>query len=187
MVQTLLKPLRLEEFLTLPGTKPASEFFDGQITQKPMSQGKHSTIQSDLGAALNGLLKPNKIARAYPELRCTFGNRSIVPNLAIFTWENIPRNTNGKVANTFLTAPDWTIEIISPDQSQTKVIRNILHCLDHGTQMSWLIDPEEEMIFVYLANRTIAIFDQPTQRLPVPDCAAAVELTIGQIFSWLED
>jgi Uma2 family endonuclease len=120
-------------------------------------------------------------------MRCTFAGRSIVPDLAIFTWHHIPLDTSGKVTNAFATAPDWTPEILSPNQSQAKVVRNILHCLDHGTQMGWLIDPEEEMIFVYLANRTIAIFDKPTQFLPVPDFAAGVELTIGQIFSWLED
>jgi Uma2 family endonuclease len=187
MVQTPLKPLTLEEFLTLPETKPASEFVDGQIIQKPMPQGKHSTIQSDLGTTVNGALKPAKIARAYPELRCTFGGRSMVPDLAVFTWERIPRDTDGKVANAFTIAPDWTIEILSPDQSQTKVVRNILHCLDHGTQMGWLIDPEEEMIFVYFANRTIVIFEARSQQLPVPDFASAIELTIGQIFGWLED
>jgi Uma2 family endonuclease len=187
MVQTPLKPLTLEEFLTLPDTKPASEFVDGQIIQKPMPQGKHSTIQSDFGTTVNGALKPAKIARAYPELRCTFGGRSIVPDLAVFTWERIPRDATGKVANVFTIAPDWTIEILSPDQSQTKVVRNILHCLDHGTQMGWLIDPEEEMIFVYFANRTIAVFDEPTQRLPVPEFAVGVELSIGEIFGWLED
>jgi Uma2 family endonuclease len=194
MVQTPLKPLTIEEFLTLPETKPASEFVDGQIIQKPIPQGKHSTIQSDCGTTINGLLKPTKIAHAYPELRCTFGGRwsttdrrsSTVPDLAVFTWERIPRDANGKVANAFTVAPDWTIEILSPDQSQTRVVRNILHCLDHGTQMGWLIDPEEEMIFVYFANRTIAVFDEITQRLPVPEFAAGVELTIEQIFSWLE-
>jgi Uma2 family endonuclease len=185
--QTSFKSLTLEQFLKLPDTKPASEFFNGQIIQKPKPQGKHSTIQSDFGTTVNGALKPAKIARAYPELRCTFGGRSIVPDLAVFTWERIPRDATGKVENAFTVAPDWTIEILSPDQSQTKVVRNILHCLDHGTQMGWLIDPEEEMIFVYFANRTIAVFDEPTQRLPVPEFAVGVELSIGQIFGWLED
>jgi Uma2 family endonuclease len=89
--------------------------------------------------------------------------------------------------NSFSIAPDWTIEILSPTQSQTKVVRNILHCLDHGTQMGWLIDPEEEMIFVYFADRTIAVFDAATQQLPVPGFAVAIELKLGEIFSWLED
>ncbi len=78
-------------------------------------------------------------------------------------------------------------EIVACARLEARQPDAILHCLDHGTQMGWLTDPEEEMIFVYLANCTIAIFDEPTQRLPVPDFASTVELTIGQIFSWLED
>ncbi|NJM56904.1 MAG: Uma2 family endonuclease [Synechococcales cyanobacterium RU_4_20] len=83
-----------------------------------------------------------------------------------FTWACIPRDASGEVANPFSIAPDWVIDILSPGQSQTKVVRNILHCLTHGTQMGWLIDPEEK---------------------PVPNFASALQLTVGQIFSWLED
>jgi len=187
MVQTPAKPLTLDEFLKLPETKPASELIDGQIIQKPMPQGKYSTIQSDLGADINLALKPQRIARAYSELRCTFGDRSIVPDLTVFTWERIPRDQNGKVSNSFAIAPDWTIEILSPDQSQTKVIRNILHCLAYGTQIGWLIDPEEELVFVYFADRTLAVFEQESDRLPVPTFAESFSLTVGKLFSWLTE
>nr|WP_310484452.1 Uma2 family endonuclease [Chamaesiphon sp. VAR_48_metabat_403] len=67
-------------------------------------------------------------------------------------WERISRDADGKVANVFEIAPDWTIEILSPDQSQTKVVRNILYCISNGTQMGWLIDPAEELVFVYRAD-----------------------------------
>jgi Uma2 family endonuclease len=36
MVQTSVKQIALDEFLELPETKPASEYVDGQIIQKPM-------------------------------------------------------------------------------------------------------------------------------------------------------
>jgi len=186
MVQTPAKPITLAEFLTLPETKPASEFIDGQIIQKPMPQGKHSTIQSDLGAEINQVLKPQRIARAYPDLRCTFGDRSIVPDVTVFTWTRIPLDPNGEVSNIFALAPDWTIEILSPDQGQTKVVRNILHCLAHGTQMGWLIDPEERLIFVYSADSRVAVFEEVGDRLPVPPFAEPVVVTVGQLFSWLE-
>jgi Uma2 family endonuclease len=187
MVQTPTKPLTLDEFLKQPDTKPASEFIDGQIIQKPMPQGKHSTVQLDLGADINIALKPQHIARAYSELRCTFGDKSIVPDIAVFTWERIPRDENGKVSNTFAIVPDWTIEILSPDQSQTKVVRNILHCLAHGTQMGWLIDPEEELVFVYFSDRTIAVFEVASDRLPVPIFAESFNLTVGKLFEWLSE
>ncbi len=41
MVQAQPKILTLEEFLKLPETKPAREYIDGKIIQKPMPQGKH--------------------------------------------------------------------------------------------------------------------------------------------------
>jgi Uma2 family endonuclease len=187
MVQTASKPLTLDEFLQLSETKPASEFIDGQIIQKPMPQGKHSTIQSDLAADIHRVLKPQRIARACPELRCTFGGRSTVPDLAVFTWERIPRDENGEVANSFAIAPDWTIEILSPDQSHTKVVRNILHSLGHGTQMGWLIDPEEVLVFVYFADRTLAVFEELGDRIPVPTFAESFNLSVGEMFSWLTE
>jgi Uma2 family endonuclease len=53
--------------------------------------------------------------------------------------------------------------------------------------MGWLIDPDEESIFVYRNDRTIAVFEQPQDLIPVPDFASNLELTVAQIFSWLED
>lgn len=155
MVQAPYKPLTLAEFLQCPEVKPANEFIDGQIIQKPMPQGKHSTIQGELVLAINIVVKAKRIARAFPELRCTFGGRSTVPDIVVFQWDRIPRDDNGEIANAFNIAPDWTIEILSPDQSQTKVIKNILHCLKHGTQMGWLIDPSEQTVFIYLAGQEV--------------------------------
>jgi Uma2 family endonuclease len=187
MVQTPIKTLTLDEFLKLPETKPAREFINGEIIQKPMPQGKHSTVQSDFVSAANTVLKPQRIARAYSELRCTFGGRSIVPDIAVFTWERIPRDENGEVANTFAIPPDWTIEILSPEQNQTKVVRNILHCLRHGTQMGWLIDPAEKLVFVYFNDQRILLFELETDSLPVPSFAESFNLTVGQLFGWLNE
>lgn len=185
MVQTPFKSLSLEEFLKLPETKPASEYIDGQIIQKPMPQGKHSLIQSELVPAINATVKPQRIARAFSELRCTFGGRSTVPDVSVFVWDRIPRDRKGEVANVFLLAPDWTIEILSPDQSQTKVTKNILHCLKYETQMGWLIDPDEQTVFVYLPNQLPQVFDQPDEQLPVPLFASELQLSVGNLFGWL--
>jgi len=187
MLQISTKSLTLEEFLELPETKPASEFINHQIIQKPMPQGKHSVIQGELCTAINGILKSQKIARSFPELRCTFDGRSIVPDVSVYTNQKIPRDQTGKIINRFNIAPDWTIEILSPEQNQTKVIKNILHCLKNGTQMGWLIDPEEETVFIYLSKQEIQVLDQPDRKIPVPSFAEKFELTIQQLFNWLLD
>ena len=185
MVTTPSKPITLEEFLRLSETKPASEYIGGKIIQKPMPKGKHSTIQTELSTAINNALKPQKTARAFSELRCTFGGRSTVPDVTVFTWERIPRDDNGAIADSFQAAPDWTIEILSPDQSQTKVTKNILYCLDNGTELGGLIDPSEESVIVYFPGQQPAFFETGTDVLPVPDFARAFQLTLGELFGWL--
>lgn len=185
MVRTPNKTLTLEKFLNLPETEPASEYIDGRIIQKPMPQGEHSAVQTELPPAINLVVKSQKIARAFSELRCTFGGRSIIPDVSVFVWSRIPRKENGEVANVFSIAPDWTIEILSPDQNQTKVTKNILHCLKYGTQMGWLIDPSEQCVFVYLPDQPTAFYDEFNARLPVPEFAKDFNLTVKDLFSWL--
>lgn len=192
MVQTSTKLFTLEEFLALPETKPASEFIDGQIIQKPMPKGRHSAIGTELPSAINQKLKTEKIARAFVELRCVFGGRAIVPDIAVFVWDRIARNSDSTIANEFYAAPDWTIEILSPDQSQTRIVKKILHCFQHGTQMGWIINPDEFSIFVYTpgdAERFLTDFydlDAPDEQVAVPEFAKVLNLTVGQVFSWLE-
>jgi Uma2 family endonuclease len=185
MVTTPSKPITLKEFLALPETKPASEYIDGKIIQKPMPQGEHSTIQAELIIALNGAFKPQKIARAFPELRCTFGGRSTVPNVSVFTYNRIPRQDNGRIANAFNIEQDWTIEILSPEQNQTRVTKNILHCLDNGTKLGWLIDPKEQSVLIFFPKQQPAFFEAATDVLPVPSFAQAFQLTLGELFDWL--
>jgi len=43
-------------------------------------------------------------------------------------------------------APDWLIEIRSPDQNTLELQNKILHCLINGTQLAWLIDIQRKQI-----------------------------------------
>lgn len=180
---TNTKTLTLEEFLSLPETKPASEFINGKISQKPMPQGEHSLIQLELVNAINSVVKAQKIACAFPELRCVFGGRAIVPDISVFRWDRIPLTSSGKIANRFETYPDWAIEILSPDQSQTEVLGKLLFCSSAGTELGWLIDPFDEAILVITPVRQMDIFEGD-RTLPVLD-NIHLTLTANEIFAWL--
>lgn len=185
-MQTPTKPITLTEFLQQPETKPASEYINGHISQKPMPQGQHSTIQGELVTTINAATKAHRIAWALPELRCTFHQRSIIPDVAVFRWDRLPVNDDGTIANSFNAPPDWTIEILSPDQSSTRVVSNILHCLDHGCQLGWLIDPGERLVQIYDPDKRLTSLEAATDPLPVPAFANALHLTVGELFGWLQ-
>lgn len=190
MVQTPIPPtevdrIDLETFLQQPETKPASEFINSVILQKPMPKGKHSILQGELVSTLNATFKPNKSARAFPELRCVFGGRAIVPDISVFQINHIPRDANGEIANLFELPPDWMIEILSPDQDAKNIITKMLHSLDCGCEMGWMIDPEEHTVMTYPHNDRSRCFSQPDAILPVPTWATSFQLSIGELFSWL--
>lgn len=184
MGTTTAKKLTLEEFLKLPETKPASEYLDGEIIQKPMPKGRHSCLQYEICNAINQVAKIPKIAFAFPELRCTFGERSIVPDIAVFQWRNIPFLPDGEVPDRFDLSPDWVIEILSPEQSANKVIGNILHCMQHGSKLGWFIDPDDLSILVFLPEQQ-PILMKERDILPVL-AEIALNLTVNQVFSWLK-
>jgi len=185
MVQTPVRPITLEDFLALPETKPASEYIDGQIIQKPMPKAAHSRIQGKLTTAINSSLEGDHKALAFPELRCTFDGRSIVPDVTILPWSNIPRDSSGMMDGELLAAPNWMIEVLSPGQSQTKLVKKVLHAIDHGTHLGWLVDPYEKCVFGYTPDAPTAFYEDPTVELPVPTFAADFRLTVGELVAWL--
>ncbi len=196
MVQTPVKPTAsqiqptLESFLALAETKPAQEFINGQVYTKPMPQGEHSITQGTLIRKLNNRIEDDKIAIALPELRCTFGGRSIVPDVTIFTWDRLPKTESGRIGNKFTLAPDWTIEILSPGQTSTLVMQKILHCLDHGTVMGWMLDLEHETLFVSVPDDRMRSFKTLDEPLPLPEFMKNLNptflVTLGDVLSWLQ-
>ncbi len=186
MVTSIQSPskISLEEFLLLPETKPASEYVDGQISQKAMPQGKHSTLQFEFPSVINRVGKPQKLAYAFPELRCNFGGRSLVPDIAVFEWPRIPLNSLGKIENRFEIAPDWTIEILSPEQSSSRVINKILFCLKNHTKLGWMIDPEEELVIVFKPQQEPEIKENE-DILPVLDVLSGLQMSAADLFGLL--
>jgi Uma2 family endonuclease len=182
MTTSIPQTLSLEEFLNLPNLEdsPAWEYIDGIAVQKPMPKVRHAILQKRLLRAID-----NQAERytALPELRCTFGGRSIVPDIAVIAWTRIPLNDVGEAEDDFTEAPDWTIEILSPDQRVNRVIDNILHCLRYGSQLGWMIDPDDYSVLVFTPQREPEVCRG--SRLLTALENISLTLTAQQIFEWL--
>ncbi|MBC6420378.1 MAG: Uma2 family endonuclease [Hormoscilla sp. SP5CHS1] len=185
MTSTSVRDLTLEAFLKLPYIEesPAWEY-NGQKIQKPMPQTQHSRLQFKLCEAINQVGEDREIACAFPELRCTFGDRSLFPDISILRWERIPMTVEGDLINKFNSFPDWTIEIISPDQSANCVTAKILHCLKYGSQLGWLLDPSDRSVLVFLPRQEPTILSQ-RDHLPVLT-GMELEMNAMEIFAWLK-
>jgi len=152
----------LENFLQKPEIEasPAWEFIQGEAQQKPMPTLFHSRLQRNLVNAINGQTKDYE---AIQELRCIVPPLSPVPNIAVVKGNRL-RDEDGP----FLGAPDWLIEILSPDQNILNLQTKILHCLTQGTKLAWLIDTHRQQIWVW-RRETLPLVYQGSDKVPTLD------------------
>ncbi len=149
----------LEAFLQQPNieSSPAWELISGHVQQKPMPTLYHSRLQRNLVNAING---KTEAYEAIQELRCIVPPMSPVPDIAVVKIERF-----SKEDGPFQGAPDWLIEIRSPDQSTLDLQSKILHCLSNGTQLAWLIDMQRQLIWVW-ENSELPMVYAGTATLP---------------------
>jgi len=80
--------------------------------------------------------------------------------------------------------PDWTIEILSPEQNPTRVINNILFCLNHNAKVGWLIDPQEKLVIVFKPQQQPEIKENE-DILPLLDVLSDLQLSATDLFELL--
>ena len=141
----------LEEFLRLPGIddRPYREFIDGRIEEKVSPQKQHGLLTKKFLSQLDGFAEPRGLGAAFPELRCTFGGRSIVPDVVFLLEEHIEVDHRGWPLNETFLPPDIHIEIISPGQSVKKAEGKLAHSTSNGCPLGLLVHPDRETIDIY--------------------------------------
>jgi Uma2 family endonuclease len=178
MVQAQPRPTTsLTEFHRSPNLEesPAWELFDQVVRQKPMPTLHHSILQKRLVGAIDAASSDYE---AFPELRCVLSTNSVVPDIAILARDRQPVG-NQPVSG----PPNWLIEILSPDQSTTKLIAKIQTCLQEGAGLGWLIDAEERVVMVFQPGQPLALL-RDDDILPVLE-PIGLQLTVAQLFDWL--
>lgn len=150
-------------------SSPAWEFIQGTSQQKPMPTLFHSRLQRNLVNAIN---RQTRDYEAIQELRCVVPPLSPVPDIAVVKADRLSREDGP-----FLGAPDWLIEILSPDQNILTLQTKILHCLTHGTQLAWLIDIHRQQVWVWDQNALPLIYQGLD---PLPTLNNPLTLTVDE-------
>jgi Uma2 family endonuclease len=143
--------LTLEEFLRMPGIdeRPYKEFIDGRVETKMSPQKKHGRLQKRLINHVDAYSEPRELGESFPELRCTFAGRSIIPDVVFLLDEHIETDEAGEILDPTPHPPDIHVEIVSPEQSVQKCREKILFSTANGCPLGWLIDPIRKAVYVY--------------------------------------
>ena len=126
--------LSLLNFLTQPNieSSPAWELIAGRAVQKMMPTLFHSRLQRNL---VNYINDRTDRFEAIQELRCLVPPYSLVPDIAIVACSRLS-DEDGP----FNGAPDWLIEIRSPDQSTLDLRVHLTFANLYKIVRFWAID-----------------------------------------------
>jgi Uma2 family endonuclease len=174
--------LTLEQFLELPERKPPLEYEDGQVTRNVSPKLKHIVIQDWVVHRVNAIGRPRRVARAFPELRATFAGRSVVPDVAVYRCERLPRSVDGEWLDDVRDAPDVIVGVVSPRQSITRLIRHCLWYVRNGVRAALLVDEKDRSVVAFrpgVDTQTVRGADAVDVRDPVPD----LRFTADELFS----
>ena len=182
---TAQRRLTLEQFLALPERKPALEFADGVVTQKVAPKLWHSRLQWEVAALFNHFAEPRGLAFAFPELRCTFGGRSQVPDVAVIRWERLPVTASGELEQEdYREPPDIAVEIVSPRQSVRALEQRCRWYVEHGVEAALLVDPQPRSIRVFRPGGSMEIF-RGTDSITFGDILPGFVLDVQALFASL--
>ena len=181
---TTERRLTLEEFLALPEQEPPLEYLDGEVTQKVSPQGKHGRLEFEFAAFIDSFGKPRKLAVVIPELRTTFGGGSPVPDLAVYRWDRVPVDPDGKIGDVFRAPPDIAIEIVSPEQSVPKLVEKCRWFVDHGVPIALLVHPYREWVQRFVRGAPPGML-RGGDPIDLDEVLPGFELTVAQLFATL--
>ena len=175
----------LDEFLKWPEQKPALEYEHGVVSQKVAPNFHHSALQYEFAELINRFARPRRLARAFPELRTTFAGFSRVPDVAVYAWTRIPRDSTGKIILDSFIPPDLAIEIASPGQRINSLVRRCRSFIDNGVQLALLVDPRNESVIVV---RPDSVSDplRGEQQIDLGEVLPGFELTVAELFAALQ-
>jgi Uma2 family endonuclease len=176
----------LEEFLRMPEIEeaPGLEFIDGRIEEKAMPTTKHGMIEAAFANRINAFALPDGLGLAVHEVRHTFADRSILPDVSYQIAEKVILDDDGTPANVVSIPPDIHIEVISPDQSVPKTHQKLLHSTANGCALGLLVHPEKKTIDVYRPGRPPERLDDDAS-IDFAPVLPGLLIPVAEIFGWM--
>jgi Uma2 family endonuclease len=136
--------------ITVPETKPATEWVNGRALQKVSPRERHARAQLAIASALRAWAAATGAGRVGTEweFRVTPPHemtRPLVPDVAFLSYERLAYENDDDAQIPYM-APDIAAEIISPGDHRRDIEEKVRVYLASGSGLVLLIDPLEQTL-----------------------------------------
>jgi Uma2 family endonuclease len=148
-----------EELETLPRNGHKYELLDGDLIMSPVYEN-HGAVCVEIITLIGVFVRRHKLGKVYDSstgFRLT-GDLLLSPDVSFVSNARLKRI---RVApEKFLAgAPDLVVEVLSPSDRMTQVIRKLDHYFEHGTKLAWLVNCRKQHVHTYTADSIEALTD----------------------------
>ncbi|HLJ84716.1 MAG TPA: Uma2 family endonuclease [Candidatus Eremiobacteraceae bacterium] len=136
--------------ITLPETKPASEWINGRALQKVSPRRKHARAQGRFFAALDAWAQTNDCGVVGTEWEFRIAppgevRRPLVPDVAWLSYARLPHDVLEETDYPLI-SPDVVVEVLSPGDKASDVEEKIRVYLAAGSLVVFLVDTDARTV-----------------------------------------
>jgi len=144
--------------ITVPKTKPATEWVNGRALQKVSPQERHAVAQGAVAEALRAWARATRYGRVGTEweFRVTPPHevtRPLVPDMAFLSYQRLGYDQSDAAQIPYM-APDVAVEVVSPDDRRSDIDEKIRVYLAAGATLVLYVDPANQTFTAYDAQGT---------------------------------
>lgn len=175
--------LTAEEFSRLPNPKDGSlqELIRGVIVTMPPPKGLHGICCSRVNRKIGNFVEAQNLGYTTSNDAGFILHRAPDtvrgPDVAFYSFERVPEIPEGY----FQVAPDLAAEVVSPDDSHSRLLEKTVLYLKHGVRIVWLVDPELRIVSVYRGIDQSRVLEE-TDTLSGEDVLPGFSCRVAELF-----
>ncbi len=172
-----------EQFFEMSLPDVRAELVDGEVVLMSPPGFEHGDIALFLGSRLRQFADARGLGRVVSEVGFVLRrNPDLVraPDVAFISQEKL--EALGRTRKFWPGAPDLAVEVLSPDDRPSEILRKVGEYLEAGTRLVWVVSPESQTISAYRSLERVRVYGA-SDELSGEDVLPGFRLKVSEIFS----
>ncbi len=172
-----------EDLLAL-GEEARYELIEGRLVPMSPTGFLHGDVALALAAALRAFVHPRRLGRiVVGEVGFVLRRNPDTVRAADIAFVRRERLPAGDLPRGFFEgAPDLVVEILSPSDRYTDILRKVGEWLEAGAAMVWVVDPEHHGVMVFRPDGTLRLLGE-SDSLEGEEVLPGFRYPVGELFS----
>jgi len=171
-----------EELLAMGNIGPC-ELIEGEIILMSPAGEEHSIVEANIGSELRTFVRQHKLGKVGVGEVGVYTRRQpdSVRGADVIFISNERAAQRG--SSGFLdVAPDLVVEIISPDDRWSEVMKKLGEYFAIGVRLAWVVDPETQSVYAFRSLTDMRRYEA-NDTLPGDDVLPGFSLPVAEVFA----